>query len=181
MQTKNIFLLISVGTVTSVINNNKLIRSRKTVAIKGSIQVISDPDPGGLKIYGSGSGTLFRVYSKIPVRLNRLFTPCLLPGVFWKPTEQPHVRDVTPVGIQMWSQPPYTNSWRQYTAVLTTKERDRKFKGMQGFVTFFNIRYKAVLRICDVYYGYRIRIFPSRIPDPGSKRSRIPDPDPQRI
>jgi hypothetical protein len=30
-----------------------------------------------------------------------------------------------------------------------------------------------MLRILDVYTGSRIRIFPSRIPDPGPKRSRI--------
>jgi hypothetical protein len=37
-----------------------------------------------------------------------------------------------------------------------------------------------VLRIRDVYPRSRIRICPSRIPDPGSKRFRIPDPH-QRI
>ncbi len=35
---------------------------------------------------------------------------------------------------------------------------------------------RAVLRIRHVYLGSRIRIFSSRIPDPGSKRFRIPDP-----
>jgi hypothetical protein len=38
------------------------------------------------------------------------------------------------------------------------------------------ISIEAVLRIRDVYPGFRIRRFPSRIPDPGSKRFRIPDP-----
>ena len=34
----------------------------------------------------------------------------------------------------------------------------------------------AVLRIRDVYPGSWIRSFPSRKPDPGSKRFQIPDP-----
>jgi hypothetical protein len=44
-----------------------------------------------------------------------------------------------------------------------------------------NITVNPVLRIRDVYPGSRIRMFPSpgsRILDPGSKRFRIPDPDP---
>ncbi len=40
--------------------------------------------------------------------------------------------------------------------------------------------WNPVLRIRDVYPRSRIRICPSRIPDPGSKRFRIPDPH-QRI
>jgi hypothetical protein len=65
-------------------------------------------------------------------------------------------------------------------------------------ITIF-VSWRAVLWIRDVYPGSRIRIFPSRIPDPRSKRfririqdlssrnmiwdvffpSRIPDPDPE--
>jgi hypothetical protein len=40
---------------------------------------------------------------------------------------------------------------------------------------------KAVLRIWAVYPGSGTRIFPFRTPDPGSKRFRIPDPDPHQI
>ncbi len=36
------------------------------------------------------------------------------------------------------------------------------------------------LRIADPGCLFRIRIFPSRIPDPGSQRHRIPEPDPQQ-
>jgi hypothetical protein len=76
-ENKLIFLTLfaflpTVGTLTSVFNDNKSIRSHKTVEIKvflnllldylriqiRTIQIIADPDPGGPKTYGSsGSGT----------------------------------------------------------------------------------------------------------------------------
>jgi hypothetical protein len=68
------FLLITYSSkFTSVFKDSKLLISHKTVEIQvylnflaccwndtgsGSVQIITDPDPGGLKAYGTGSGTL---------------------------------------------------------------------------------------------------------------------------
>jgi hypothetical protein len=46
--------------------------------------------------------------------------------------------------------------------------------------SFFNLCGKFSAADLEVYPASRIRVFPSRIPDSGSKRYRIPDPDQQQ-
>jgi hypothetical protein len=52
--------------------------------------------------------------------------------------------------------------------------------GRSGSATIILSVQEPVLRILDFSSGFWIRIFPSGILDPGSKRSRIPDPDPRQ-
>ncbi len=82
-----VYFLLTIGTFTSVFNDNKLLRGRKTIKLKvclfllvdrGNrvskfVKIITDPDPGVPKTYksnGSGSGTLV---SNIQRRRLRLF------------------------------------------------------------------------------------------------------------
>jgi hypothetical protein len=62
---KSFCLLLTVATFTTVLTVNTSLRSHKTVEIRVSLNLFAcrwkDPDPGGLKTYGSyvvGSGTL---------------------------------------------------------------------------------------------------------------------------
>ncbi len=58
---------------------------------------------------------------------------------------------------------------------LETQRKALEYNRQRLF--FFSV---SVLRIQSVHPGSQIRIFPCRIPDPVSKRHRIPDPDQQK-
>ncbi len=65
----------------------------------------------------------------------------------------------------------------------TEREKKPKIKNIVNMKKFKTVEshkdlshFYPVLRIRDVYTGSRIRIFPSRISDPGSRVKKIPDP-----
>ncbi len=68
------------------------------------------------------------------------------------------------------------SSFHSFPSLFAFRYQSMPFVCLLSFLN--NILFQCCeSRISDVYPGSWIRIFPSRIPDPGSKRLRIPDPD----
>jgi hypothetical protein len=69
------------------------------------------------------------------------------------------------------------------SAIILGVQEYREIKQNLGYFSTFDYRERLLLRIRDVYHGsefFPSRIQDKKIPDPESKRFRIPDPDPHQ-
>ncbi len=106
---KVVFLIAFIGTFTPVFKDNKAWGSHKTLQIKfflnlfgllmegfWSVQIVTDPDPGGLRIYESyGSGSEFGSAETFIFSVRKVF--CLLMWYFWSR----HPKETLPTRVRV--------------------------------------------------------------------------------